>query len=153
MIDYKVIETGLILIGKKNPYWNEMVRIEKQFGNKIIKRDDGRYYSIFAEDKPEKKSIEDIKSQPKVIDNSEKIMESMKTMMVANLAVIEKMVADVKKDIVELNKPVTPIIKEESLLQGDNFHIEVSRDNTGFIQSLEIKKSDKPPEKETTLWK
>jgi len=77
----------------------------------------------------------------------------MKTMMVANLAVIEKMVADVKKDIVELNKPVTPIIKEESLLQGDNFHIEVSRDNTGFIQSLEIKKSDKPPEKETTLWK
>jgi len=150
MQDYKVNDTGLILIGRKHPDWDQMVEYEAELDNKITKLADGRYYSIPIE---KEKPIEEKKPEPIIIDNSEKIMESMKTMMVANLAVIEKMVADVKKDIVELNKPVTPIIKEESLLQGDNFHIEVSRDNTGFIQSLEIKKSDKPPEKETTLWK
>jgi hypothetical protein len=51
----RVPETGLLLKGSKHKTWNLTLEGEKKAGCKVIKKNDGRYYSICPQDKKKKK--------------------------------------------------------------------------------------------------
>lgn len=51
----RVPETGLLLKGRKHKTWFATKRREAELGCKIVRKKDGRYYSICPQDKKKKK--------------------------------------------------------------------------------------------------
>lgn len=122
-MNYKVPSIGLILIGRRHPYWDKMLETEKEAGNQIVKRADGRYYSE-AKTKESKSDI-----QPE-IENIKQMLEGF----------VRKYEAPIEPQSKKTKKMPAYLEEKAELKEGLSFI--VNRDMSGFIKSIDIKKKE-----------